>query len=60
MDEGNHSAAKELREGVEGKLAEKVELAVDVNKDVVGRLLAARMRLAKKADAADASDRKLR
>jgi hypothetical protein len=60
MGEGNHSAAKELREGVEGKLAEKVELAVDVNKDVVGRLLAARMRLAKKADAADASDRKFR
>jgi hypothetical protein len=58
MGEGNHSAAKELREGVEGKLAEKVELAVDVNKDVVERLLAARMRLAKKADAAEASDRK--
>jgi len=43
---------------VEGKLAEKVELAVDVNKDVAERLLAARMRLAKKADAADSSDRK--
>jgi hypothetical protein len=51
--EGNHSAAKELREGVEGKLAEKVELAVDANKDVVERLLAARMRLAKKASAAE-------
>jgi hypothetical protein len=57
MGEGNHSAAKELREGVEGKLAEKVELAVDVNKDVVERLLAARMRLAKKAsDAETASE----
>jgi hypothetical protein len=59
MGEGNHSAAKELREGVVGKLAEKVELAVDVNKDVVERLLAARMRLAKKAeDAETASETK--
>jgi hypothetical protein len=58
MGQGNHAAAKEIREGVEGKLAERVELAVDVNKDVVARLLAARMRLAKKADAADASIRK--
>jgi hypothetical protein len=53
MSEGNHSAAKELREGVEGRLAEKVELTVDVNKDVVERPLAARMRLAKKASAAE-------
>jgi hypothetical protein len=48
MGEGSHSAAKELREGVEGKLTEKIDLSIDVNRDVVERLQAARNRLAKK------------
>jgi hypothetical protein len=38
MGEGSHSAAKELREGIEGKLTEKIDLTVDVNRDVVERL----------------------
>jgi hypothetical protein len=58
MGEGSHSAAKEIREGIEGKLAEKIDLSIDVNRDVVERLQAARNRLAKRAEAADASDRK--
>jgi hypothetical protein len=46
--EGSHSAAKELREGIEGKLTEKIDLTVDVNRDVVERLQAERNRLAKR------------
>jgi hypothetical protein len=46
MGEGSHSAAKELRQGVEGKLTEKIDLTIDVNRDVVERLQAARTRLA--------------
>jgi hypothetical protein len=45
---GNQAAAKELREGIEGKAREQIELSVDVNKDVVERLLEARRRVAKK------------
>jgi hypothetical protein len=60
MGEGSHSAAKELREGVEGKLTEKIDLTVDVNRDVVERLQAARTRLAKRetpaGSAVDASN----
>jgi hypothetical protein len=48
MGEGSHSAAKELREGIEGKLTEKIDLTVDVNKDIVEWLQAARNRLAKR------------
>jgi hypothetical protein len=62
MGEGSHSAAKEIRESLEGKLTEKIDLTIDVNRDVVERLQAARNRLAKCASdaetAADASDRK--
>jgi hypothetical protein len=47
MGEGSHSAAKELREGIEGKLTEMIDLTTDVNRDVVERLRAARNRLAK-------------
>jgi hypothetical protein len=36
-----HSAARELRERIEGKLTEKIDLTVDVNKDIVQRLMAA-------------------
>ena len=46
MGRGNHSAARELREGIEGKLTEKIDLTVDVNKDIVQRLMAARKRVA--------------
>jgi hypothetical protein len=46
MGEGSHSAGKELREGIEGKLTERIDLTVDVNKDVVERLQAARKRSA--------------
>ena len=46
MGRGNHSAARELREGIEGKLTEKIDLAVDVNKDIVERRMAARKRIA--------------
>jgi hypothetical protein len=42
MGEGSHSAAKELREGIEGKLTAKIDLTVDVNRDVVERLQEAR------------------
>jgi hypothetical protein len=48
MHSGSHSAGKELREGVEGKLSEKIDLTVDVNRDVVERLQAARQRIARK------------
>ena len=44
MHSGSHSAGKELREGIEGKLTEKIDLTVDVNKDIVQRLMAARKR----------------
>jgi hypothetical protein len=47
MGEGSHSAARELREGIEGKLTEKIDLTSDVNRDIVERLQAARDRLAK-------------
>jgi hypothetical protein len=53
MGEGSHSAAKELREGIEGKLTEKIDLTTDVNRDVVERLRAARNRLAKCASPAE-------
>ena len=46
MGRGNHAAARELREGIEGKLTEKIDLTVDVNKDIVQRLKAARKRIA--------------
>jgi hypothetical protein len=58
MGAGSHSAAKELREGIEGKLTEKIDLTTDVNRDVVERLRAARDRLARASAEADASDRK--
>jgi hypothetical protein len=44
MHSGSHSAGKELREGIEGKLTEKIDLTVDVNKGIVQRLMAARKR----------------
>jgi hypothetical protein len=53
MGEASHSAAKELREGIEGKLTEKIDLTIDVNRDVVERLKAARDRLAKCASSAE-------
>jgi hypothetical protein len=57
MGEGSHSAAKEIRESLEGKLTEKIDLTIDVNRDVVERLQAARNRLAKCAsDAETAAD----
>ncbi len=37
---------KGTREGIEGKLTEKIDLTVDVNKDIVQRLMAARKRVA--------------
>ena len=49
MHSGSHSAGIELREGIEGKLAEKIDLTVDVNKDIVERLMAARKRVTQKS-----------
>jgi len=45
MHSGSHSAGKELREGIEGKLTEKIDFTVDVNKDIVQRFMAARKRV---------------
>jgi hypothetical protein len=45
MHSGNHSAGKALREGIEGKLTEKVDLTEDVNKDIVERLMAPKKRV---------------